>query len=71
MARFLPRARNLRTDSGFALLLFQDYLLAEIDEKLPLTRHITGPFQEFYFIERLFAPIYFMRAEEVVISNPE
>ena len=71
MARFLPRARNLRTDSGFALLLFQDYLLAEIDEKLPLAGHVTGTFQEFHLIEWFLTPVFFMRPEEVVISHPE
>ena len=68
---FLPRAPNLRTDDGFALLLFQDCLLAEIDENLPLTGHVTGTFQELHLIERLFAHVFFVRAEEVVISNPE
>jgi len=31
-------------------MLFQDCLLAEIDEKLPLTKHITGAFQELHLI---------------------
>ena len=64
-------ARNLRTVSGFAVLLFQDCLLTEIDEKLPLARHIFSAFQQFHFIQRLFAARYFMRTQEVIVGHPE
>lgn len=40
----LPLAWNLRTDRSFALL-FQDFLLAKVDEKLPLASHVSGTFQ--------------------------
>lgn len=35
-------ARNLRTVRGFAALLFQDGLLAEINPDPPLAGHVTG-----------------------------
>ena len=66
----LPPARNLRTDSRFALL-FQDCLLTKIDEKLPFTGHVSGTFQQFYFVERFLAAGYLMGTQEVIISNPK
>ena len=71
MAGYLPLALNLRTDSGFAALPTQDFLLSKINKELPFTRHVAGTFKQFNFIERFPATGYFVRAKEVVVSYPE
>ena len=66
----MPPTRNLRTDRRFALL-FQDCLLAKVDKELPFTGHVSGTFQQFYFVEGFFAAGYLMGTQEVIISNPK
>ena len=51
--------------------MFQDCLLTKIDEKLPFTGHVSGTFQQFYFVEGFFAAGYLMGTQEVIISNPK
>ena len=51
--------------------MFQDCLLTKINEKLPFTGHVSGTFQQFYFVERFFAAGYLMGPQEVIISNPK
>ena len=63
-------AQNLRTVSGFAVLLLQDGLLTEEDEKLPLAGHVVSTLQHFYFVED-FIFLVFMGSEKVVVCNPE
>lgn len=57
MAGYLSLARNLRTVRGFLRLLLQDCLLSEIDEQLPLARHIPCTFQQLDFVEGSFPPV--------------
>src|SRR5699024_5290501 len=71
VAGFVPLAQNLRTVSGFRRLLLQDRLLSEVDQQLPLAGHVTGAFQQIDFVERLFAAGFLMRAQEVIVSDPE
>ena len=52
------------------MLLLQDGLLTEEDEKLPLAGHVVSAPQHFHFVED-FIFIVFMRPEKVVVSNPE
>ena len=63
-------ARNLRTVSGFAVLLFQDGLLTKEDEKLPLTWHVVSTLQHIHFVED-FVVVVFVRTKKVIVSNPE
>ena len=51
--------------------MLQDRLLSEVDQQLPLAGHVTGAFQQFDFVERLFAAGFLMRAQEVIVSDPE
>ena len=59
-------AQNLRTVSGFAVLLLQDGLLTEEDEKLPLAGHVVSTLQHFYFVED-FIFLVFMGSEKVCL----
>ena len=72
MAGVQPRALNLRTARIFGLLFLeiQDGLLAEIDEKLPFSRHVVGTMQHFHVIED-FVFIMLVWAQEVIISDPQ
>lgn len=56
--------------SHAVFLHIQDGLLAKEDEKLPLARHVVGTGQHLHFVED-FVLIVFMRAKEVVVSDPE
>ena len=52
------------------MLLLQDGLLTEEDEKLPLAGHVVSTLQHFYFVED-FIFLVFMGSEKVVVCNPE
>ena len=55
---------------GFALL-FQDCLLAQVDEKLPFSGHVPGTFQKLHFVQWFFAAGYLMGTQEIIISDPK
>lgn len=54
--------------SGF--LHVQDGLLAKEDKQLPLARHVVSTLEHFHFVKN-FVFIVFVRAQEVVVGNPE
>ena len=71
VAIYLLRARNLRTANRLRLLLLKDGLLTKVNQQLPFAGHVLGAFQQIDFVERLFAAGFFMRAQEVIVSDPE
>ena len=56
--------------SSRVFLHIQDGLLAEEDKKLPLARHVVGALQHFHIVED-FVFIVFVRAQKVIVGNPE
>ena len=56
--------------SRTSFLHIQDGLLAKEDEHLPLTGHVVSTLQYLHFVED-FVVVVFMRAKEVIVSDPE
>ena len=48
----------------------QDGLLPKEDKQLPLARHVVSALEHFHFVKN-FVLIMFVRAQEVVVGNPE
>ncbi len=55
---------------GAVFLHIQDGLLSEEDEQLPFAGHVVSSLKHLHFVED-FVFIVFMRAQEIIVSDPE
>lgn len=65
-----PIDNNSAPSLPCCFLHIQDGLLTKEDQKLPLARHVVSTLEHFHFVED-FVFLVFVRAKEVVVSDPE